>query len=55
MDLLDYTPEPAPEPDRTPRYRPTDEPPTTVADCRADYDAAARIRAEIDKQQKRTR
>ncbi|MFC7929152.1 hypothetical protein [Streptomyces cinereoruber] len=53
MDLPTY--EPPAEPDRTPRYRPTVEPPTTVADCRADYDAGARVRDRIDKQQKRTR
>ncbi|MFC8494734.1 hypothetical protein ACFUJU_28860 [Streptomyces sp. NPDC057235] len=54
-DLLAYEREPEPEPDRTPRYRPTDEPPTTTADCLADYATpqAARVRATCDKQQRR--
>ncbi|MFC8155849.1 hypothetical protein ACFUO0_17610 [Streptomyces cinereoruber] len=53
MDLPEY--ETPAEPDRTPRYRPTEEPPTTVADCLADYATpqAARIRATCDKQQRR--
>lgn len=50
MDLPAY--EPPAEPDRTPRYRPAVEPLTTVADCRADYDAAKAIRDRIDKQQR---
>lgn len=51
MDTPTYEPEP--EPDRTPRYRPAVEPPTTVADCAKDYAAAAPVRATLDKQQRR--
>ncbi|MFE5514477.1 hypothetical protein ACFQ9J_28480 [Streptomyces sp. NPDC056529] len=53
MDLPTY--EPAPEPDRTPRDNPIFSEPATVAACAREYADAARIRAEIDKQQKRTR
>ncbi|MDF2708160.1 MAG: hypothetical protein K0R62_3812 [Nonomuraea muscovyensis] len=50
MDTPTYEPEP--EPDRSPRYRPTTEPPTTAADCLADYATpkADRIRKTLDEQ-----
>ncbi|MFE5658347.1 hypothetical protein ACFQ9H_19420 [Streptomyces sp. NPDC056517] len=52
MDTPTYEPEP--EPDRTPRTRTHIEAPTH-AKCRADYDAAARNRAVLDKQIRRGR
>ncbi|MER7908278.1 hypothetical protein [Streptomyces sp. NPDC096068] len=53
MDLPAY--EPPAEPDRTPRDNPLFTETATVDACARDYEAAARVRAEIDKQQKRTR
>ncbi|MGW9437957.1 hypothetical protein [Streptomyces sp. NPDC055607] len=53
MDLPAYE-RPA-EPDRTPRPNTIIDTPATAAACTRDYEAATRVRAEIDKQQKRTR
>ncbi|WP_432114039.1 hypothetical protein [Streptomyces sp. S1] len=54
-DLLAYEPEPTPEPDRTPRDNRIVNAPATPAACAADYAGAARVRAELDKQQRRAR
>lgn len=51
MDTPTY--EPAPEPDLTPRPNPIVDAPATAAACAEDYAAGARVRAEMDKQQRR--
>ena len=51
MDTPTY--EPAPEPDRTPRPSTIIDAPATPAACAQDYEAAASVRATIDKQQRR--
>ncbi|HEX6518315.1 MAG TPA: hypothetical protein VF049_22330 [Nocardioidaceae bacterium] len=48
MDTPAY--EPPAEPDRTPRPNPIVDAPATPAACARDYEAAANIRATIDKQ-----
>jgi len=40
------------EQDRTPRPNPIVDTPATLADCARDYQAAAHIRDELDKQQR---
>ncbi|MES9804940.1 hypothetical protein [Streptomyces cinereoruber] len=50
MDLPTY--EPPAEPDRTPRPNPIIDTPATVDACTRDYENAARVRAELDKQQR---
>ncbi|MFE6225462.1 hypothetical protein [Streptomyces sp. NPDC057854] len=50
MDTPTY--EPPAEPDRTPRPNPILAEPATPAACARDYEAAAAIRATIDKQQR---
>ncbi|MFB6626487.1 hypothetical protein ACFCWD_28965 [Streptomyces sp. NPDC056374] len=51
MDTPVY--EPAPEPDRSIRPNSIIDVPATPAACAQDYEAAAPIRATLDKQQKR--
>ena len=51
MDTPTYEPEPTP--DRTPRPNPIVDAPATPAACAEDYAAAARVRAEMDKQRPR--
>ncbi|MFJ3537033.1 hypothetical protein ACIPQA_16370 [Streptomyces sp. NPDC090109] len=53
MDLPAY--EAPAEPDRAPRDNRILAEPATPAACARDYADAAKVRAEIDKQQKRTR
>lgn len=43
------------EPDYTPRPNPIADTPATHADCARDYEAAAPVRAQLDKQQRTTR
>ncbi|MER6515120.1 hypothetical protein [Nonomuraea sp. NPDC001636] len=45
--------EPAPEPDYTPRANPIVDAPATPAACAQDYEAAASVRATLDRQQRR--
>jgi hypothetical protein len=51
MDTPTYTP--APEPDRTPRPNAIVDAPATPAACARDYEAAGRVRAQMDKQDTR--
>lgn len=50
MDLPEY--EPPADPDYTPRPNPIFSEPATPAACARDYDAAAHVRATLDKQER---
>lgn len=51
MDTPTY--EAPPAPDYTPRPNPIVDTPATAADCARDYEAAAGVRARLDKQRTR--